>query len=77
MKTADIYLLYVLLNLAKGSIKITKLLRHVFEKYENLNIDIFLNIFDFACTPKEEIIVDSELSHMISVHNDSQRTKVI
>ena len=77
MKTADIYLLYVLLNLAKGSIKIPKLLRHVFEKYENLNIDIFLNIFDFACTPKEEIIVDSELLHMISVHNDSQRAKVI
>ena len=77
MKTADIYLLYVLLNSAKGSIKIPKLLRHLFEQYENLNIDIFLNIFDFACTPKEEIIVDSELSHMISVHNESQRTKVI
>ena len=77
MKTADIYLLYVLLNSAKGNIRIPKLLRHLFEKYENLNIDIFLNIFDFACTPKEEIIVDSELSHMINVHNDSQRTKVI
>ena len=49
----------------------------MFEKYENLDIDLFLNVFDFACTPKEEIIVDSELSHMISVHNDSQRTKVI
>ena len=36
MKTADIYLLYVLLNSAKGSIKIPKLLRHLFEKYENL-----------------------------------------
>ena len=75
----DIYLLHILLHSALGNIdiKIPKLLRHLFEKYENLNIDIFLNIFDFACTPKEEIIVDSELSHMINVHNDSQRTKVI
>lgn len=73
----DIYLIYVLLYSAKGSIKIPKLLRHVFEKYENLDIDLFLSIFDLACTPKEELISDSELLSMIDVYKDSQRMKVV
>ena len=76
MKTADIYLLYVLLNSAKGSIKIPKLLRHIFEKYENLDIDIFLNIFDLACTT-EGTMADSELLGMVNVHGDLQRMKVV
>ena len=73
----DIYLIYVLLYSAKGSIKIPKLLRHVFEKYENLDIDIFLSIFDFACIPKRETMTDSELLNMVNVHGDSQRMKVV
>ena len=76
MKTADIYLLYVLLNSAKNSIKIPKLLRHIFEKYENLDIDIFLNIFDLACTT-EGTMADSELLGMVNVHGDLQRMKVV
>ena len=72
----DIYLLHILLYSALGNIdiKIPKLLRHLFEKYENLDIDIFLNIFDFACTPEKETIVNSELLNM---HSDFQRIKVI
>ena len=70
-------LLYALINSAKGNIKIPKLLRHLFKKYENLGIDLFLSIFDFACTPKEELISDSELLSMIDVYKDSQRMKVI
>lgn len=73
----DIYLIYVLINSAVGSIKIPKLLRHVFEKYENLDIDIFLSIFDFACIPKRETMTDSELLNMVNVHGDSQRMKVV
>ena len=73
----DIYLIYVLLYSAVGSIKIPKLLRHVFEKYENLDIDIFLSIFDFACIPKRETMTDSELLSMIDVYKDSQRMKVV
>ena len=69
-------MIYVLLYSAVGSIKIPKLLRHVFEKYENLDIDLFLSIFDFACIPKRETMTDSELLNMIDVYNDSQRTKV-
>lgn len=73
----DIYLIYVLLYSAVGGIKIPKLLRHVFEKYENLDIDIFLSIFDFACIPKRETMTDSELLNMVNVHGDSQRMKVM
>ena len=73
----DIYLIYVLLYSAVGGIKIPKLLRHVFEKYENLDIDIFLSIFDFACIPKRETMADSELLNMVNVHGDSQRMKVV
>ena len=72
----DIYLIYVLLYSAKGSIKIPKLLRHVFEKYENLDIDLFLSIFDLACTG-EGTMADSELLSMIDVYKDSQRMKVV
>ena len=73
----DIYLLHILLYSALGNIdiKIPKLLRHVFEKYENLDIDIFLNIFDLVCT--EGTMTDSELLNMVNVHSDLQRMKVV
>ena len=71
----DIYLIYVLLYSAVGSIKIPKLLRHVFEKYENLDIDLFLNVFDWACTGGT--MADSELLSMVNVHGDLQRMKVV
>ena len=74
----DIYLLHILLYSALGNIdiKIPKLLRHLFEKYENLDIDIFLNIFDLACTT-EGTMADSELLGMVNVRGDLQRMKVI
>ena len=74
----DIYLLHILLYSALGNIdiKIPKLLRHVFEKYENLNIDIFLNVFDLACTT-EGTMADSELLSMVNVLGDLQRMKVV
>ena len=74
----DIYLLHILLYSALGNIdiKIPKLLRHLFEKYENLDIDIFLNVFDLACTA-EGTMADSELLGMVNVHGDLQRMKVI
>ena len=68
-------LLYALINSAKGNIKIPKLLKHLFENYESLDIDIFLNVFDLACTG--ETMADSELLSMINVYKDSQRMKVI
>ena len=73
----DILLLYALITSVVYKVDIPKLLRHLFEKYENLDIDLFLSIFDFACTPKEELISDSELLSMIDVYKDSQRMKVI
>ena len=74
----DIYLLHILLYSALGNIdiKIPKLLRHLFEKYESLDIDIFLNVFDLACTT-EGTMADSELLGMVNVHGDLQRMKVI
>lgn len=74
----DIYLLHILLYSALGNIdiKIPKLLRHLFEKYESLDIDIFLNVFDLACTT-EGTMADSELLGMVNVHGDSQRMKVV
>ena len=74
----DIYLLHILLYSALGNIdiKIPKLLRHVFEKYENLDIDIFLSIFDLACTG-EGTMADSELLNMVNVHGDLQKMKVV
>ena len=74
----DIYLLHILLYSALGNIdiKIPKLLRHLFEKYESLDIDIFLNVFDLACTT-EGTMADSELLSMFNVHGDLQRMKVV
>ena len=74
----DIYLLHILLYSALGNIdiEIPKLLRHLFEKYENLDIDIFLNVFDLACTT-EGTMADSELLGMVNVHGDLQRMKVV
>ena len=74
----DIYLLHILLHSALGNIdiKIPKLLRHLFEKYENLDIDLFLNVFDLACTT-EGTMADSELLGMVNVHGDLQRMKVV
>ena len=74
----DIYLLHILLYSALGNIdiKIPKLLRHLFEKYESLDIDIFLNVFDLACTT-EGTMADSELLGMVNVHGDLQRMKVM
>ena len=73
----DIYLLHILLYSALGNIdiKIPKLLRHLFEKYESLDIDIFLNVFDLACTGGT--MADSELLNMVNVHGDLQRMKVV
>ena len=74
----DIYLLHILLHSALGNIdiKIPKLLRHLFEKYENLDTDIFLNVFDLACTTGGTM-ADSELLSMFNVHGDLQRMKVV
>ena len=75
----DIYLLHILLHSALGNIDIKplipKLLRHLFETYENLDIDIFLNVFDLACTGGT--MADSELLSMVNVHGDLQRMKVV
>ena len=75
----DIYLLHILLYSALGNIDINflipKLLRHLFEKYESLDIDIFLNVFDLVYT--EGTMADSELLGMVNVHGDLQRMKVI
>ena len=76
----DIYLLHILLYSALGNIDIKplipKLLRHLFEKYENLDIDLFLNVFDLSCTT-EGTMADSELLGMVNVHGDLQRMKVV
>ena len=72
----DIYLLYILLNYSANKVNIPKLLRHLFEKYENLDIDIFLNVFDLACTTGGTM-ADSELLSMFNVHGDLQRMKVV
>ena len=69
-------LLYALINSVVDKVDIPKLLRHLFEKYENLDIDIFLNVFDLACTA-EGTMADSELLNMVNVHGDLQRMKVM
>ena len=69
-------LLYALINSVVDKVDIPKLLRHLFEKYENLDIDIFLNVFDLACTT-EGTMADSELLGMVNVHGDLQRMKVV
>ena len=69
-------LLYALINSVVDKVDIPKLLKHLFEKYENLDIDIFLNVFDLACTT-EGTMADSELLGMVNVHGDLQRMKVV
>ena len=69
-------LLYALINSVVDKVDIPKLLRHLFEKYENLDIDLFLNVFDLACTT-EGTMADSELLGMVNVHGDLQRMKVV
>ena len=69
-------LLYALINSVVDKVDIPKLLRHLFEKYENLDIDIFLNVFDLACTT-EGTMADSELLGMVNVHGDLQMLKVV
>lgn len=73
----DIYLIYVLLCSAKGNIKIPKLLRHLFEKYENLDIDIFLNVFDMACAKEGCNINQKLVLNMLDTYKDSQRMKAV
>ena len=75
----DIYLLHILLYSALGNIDINflipKLLRHLFEKYESLDIDIFLNVFDLVYT--EGCIINQKLVlNMLDTHSDLQRMKV-
>ena len=75
----DIYLIYVLLCSAKGNIKIPKLLRHLLEKYESLDIDIdiFLNILDMACAKEGCIINQKLVLNMLDKYKDSQRMKAV
>lgn len=73
----DIYLIYVLLCSAKGNIKIPKLLRYLFEKHENLDTDIFLNILDMACAKEGCIINQKLVLNMLDTYKDSQRMKVV
>ena len=73
----DIYLLYVLINSAVNKVDTPKLLRHLFEKYENLDIDIFLNILDMACAKEGCIINQKLVLNMLDIHSDSQRMNVI
>ena len=70
-------LLYALINSVVDKVDISKLLRHLFEKYENLDIDIFLNIFDIACAKEGCIINQKLVLNMLDTHSDSQRMKVI
>ena len=70
-------LLYALINSVVDKVDIPKLLRHLFEKYENLDIDIFLNILDMACA-KEGCVINQKLAlNMLDTHSDSQRMKVM
>lgn len=75
----DIYLIYVLLYSAVGGIKIPKLLRYLFEKYESLDIDIdiFLNVFDMACAKEGCIINQKLVLNMLDTYKDSQRMKAV
>ena len=56
----DIYLLHILLYSALG----------------NIDIDIFLKVFDLVCTT-EGTMADSELLSMVNVHGDLQMMKVV
>ena len=70
-------LLYALINSVVDKVDIPKLLRHLFEKYENLDTDIFLNILDMACAKEGCIINQKLVLNMLDTHGDSQRMKVI
>ena len=70
-------LLYALINSVVDKVDIPKLLRHLFEKYENLDTDIFLNILDMACAKEGCIINQKLVLNMLDTHSDSQRMKVM
>ena len=70
-------LLYALINSIVDKVDIPKLLRHLFEKYENLDTDIFLNILDMACAKEGCIINQKLVLNMLDTHSDSQRMKVV
>ena len=70
-------LLYALINSVVDKVDIPKLLRHLFEKYENLDTDIFLNILDMACAKEGCIINQKLVLNMLDIHSDSQRMKVM
>ena len=70
-------LLYALINSVVDKVDIPKLLRHLFEKYENLDIDIFLNILDMACAKEGCIINQKLVLNMLDTYSDSQRMKVM
>ena len=70
-------LLYALINSVVDKVDIPKLLRHLFEKYENLDTDIFLNILDMACAKEGYIINQKLVLNMLGTHSDSQRMKVV
>ena len=70
-------LLYALINSVVDKVDIPKLLRHLFEKYENLDTDIFLNTLDMTCTKEGCIINQKLVLNMLDTHSDSQRMKVM
>ena len=70
-------LLYALINSVVDKVDIPKLLRHLFEKYENMDIDIFLNILDMACAKEGCIINQKLVLNMLDTHSDSQRMNVM
>ena len=70
-------LLYALINSVVDKVDIPKLLRHLFEKYENLDTDIFLNILDMACAKEGCIINQKLVLNMLDTHSDLQRMNVI
>ena len=70
-------LLYALINSVVDKVDIPKLLRHLFEKYENLDTDIFLNTLDMACAKEGCSINQKLVLNMLDTHSDSQRMKVM
>ena len=70
-------LLYALINSVVDKVDIPKLLRHLFEKYENLDTDIFLNTLDMACAKGGCIINQKLVLNMLDTYSDSQRMKVM
>ena len=70
-------LLYALINSVVDKVDIPKLIRHLFKKYENLDIDIFLNILDMACAKEGCIINQKLVLNMLDTHSDLQRMNVV